>query len=144
MVNCPNCKKIVESPPKKWNYYKFTVEQYKCSNCGVSFREYLNDKGKHSFTLMANGKNFRPVKWMTLSFVCPKCGIKALSVDKGETIENAGVSSPKHLALLKGMLSKYQMKKYRFWLCANNRCANYGVYYQTDTNGKLIKELHDH
>jgi hypothetical protein len=79
---------------------------------------------------------------MRLSFRCPKCRVKALSVEEGQTFENVGVSDPKHLEWLKGLAKKAQMEKYRYWLCTNERCPNYGVYYQTDLDGKLIKEHH--
>lgn len=77
---------------------------------------------------------------MTLSFKCPKCEMEALSVDEGKTIGNAGVSDPKLLEWLKSKAKEVQMKEYLFWLCENNKCPNYGVYYRTTPHGKLIDE----
>jgi len=52
MVHCPNCKKEVAKPAKKWKYGHFFAEAYLCDKCGTRFNEYYNTKdGKHSFTL---------------------------------------------------------------------------------------------
>jgi transposase-like protein len=50
MVNCPNCKKEMTKPVKKWKYGHFVVEAYLCEKCGTHFNEYTKS-GKHSFTL---------------------------------------------------------------------------------------------
>lgn len=49
MAKCPECKKEVVKPSKKWKYAVFTVELFECG-CGTKFREY-SQKGKHSHTL---------------------------------------------------------------------------------------------
>jgi hypothetical protein len=49
MAKCPECKKEVPKPSKKWKYSRYTVEQFVCS-CGTKFREYSGN-GKHAFTL---------------------------------------------------------------------------------------------
>ncbi|MCJ7425200.1 ZPR1-type zinc finger protein [Candidatus Bathyarchaeota archaeon] len=50
MVNCPNCKKELAKPAKKWKYGHFIAEAYRCEKCGTRFNEYTSN-GKHSFTL---------------------------------------------------------------------------------------------
>jgi hypothetical protein len=49
MPKCPECKKEVTRPSKKWKYSVFTVELFDCG-CGTQFREY-SKKGKYSHTL---------------------------------------------------------------------------------------------
>lgn len=58
MVNCPNCKKAMTKPVKKWKYGHFIAEAYACDKCGTQFREYIRN-GKHSFMLkLKKGKGF--------------------------------------------------------------------------------------
>jgi len=58
MINCPNCKKEVAKPAKKWKYSRFVAEAYLCSSCGTKFNEYTKN-GKHSFTLkLKKGKGY--------------------------------------------------------------------------------------
>ena len=58
MVKCPECKKEVAKPSKKWDYARFTVELFECGRCGTKFREYASD-GKYSFTLkLEKGKGY--------------------------------------------------------------------------------------
>jgi len=49
MAKCPECKKEVTKPSKKWKYSIFMVESFEC-DCGTTFREY-SKSGKHSHTL---------------------------------------------------------------------------------------------
>jgi len=49
MVKCPECKKEVAKPSKKWKYAIYTVELLECG-CGTKFRQYLRN-GKCSFAL---------------------------------------------------------------------------------------------
>jgi len=69
-------------------------------------------------------------------FKCPHCGAKTLSVDDAESVLKEGVSDPKQVEWLKQQMAKSRMKGLRFW-----RCEKCDVYYQTDPDGKLIKEL---
>jgi transposase-like protein len=50
MVICPNCKKEMTRPKKKWKYGHFIAEAYLCEKCGTHFNEYTRN-GKHSFML---------------------------------------------------------------------------------------------
>ena len=60
MTNCPNCKKEVAKPEKKWKYGAFSVQAYTCTNCKTKFREYYDKNGKHSFTLrLQKGKGYK-------------------------------------------------------------------------------------
>jgi len=50
MTSCPNCKKEVRVPKKKWAYGRFEVQSYECGCCKTKFREYVRD-GKKVFAL---------------------------------------------------------------------------------------------
>jgi transposase-like protein len=61
MVKCPNCKKEMTKPVKKWRYGHFITKAYLCEKCGTHFNEYTKD-GNHSFTLRLDiGKGYRKV-----------------------------------------------------------------------------------
>lgn len=61
MAKCPECKKEVAKPSKKWKYAVFSVELFECG-CGTKFRKYSKN-GTHSFTLkLKKGKDKRFVK----------------------------------------------------------------------------------
>lgn len=55
MAKCPECKREVVKPSKKWTYGPFEVEKYLCSKRGLEFGEYLQN-GKLNFVLKGTGK----------------------------------------------------------------------------------------
>jgi len=59
MSKCPNCKKENPKPQKTWKYGQFKVQAYTCKNCKTKYRNYLDKKEKHSFTLkLQKGKGY--------------------------------------------------------------------------------------
>jgi len=61
MAKCPECKKEIAKPSKKWKYGQFTVELFECV-CGTKVRHYFRS-GKYSFTLkFKKGKDKRYTK----------------------------------------------------------------------------------
>jgi len=61
MGKCPECKKEVVKPSKKWKYSRYTVEHFEC-DCGTNFRQYSKE-GKLSHTLKyKKGKDKHYVK----------------------------------------------------------------------------------
>ncbi len=58
MAKCPNCKKELAKPKKKWKYGIFEVRAYTCDKCGTAFRDYTLD-GLPKFTLkLKKGKGY--------------------------------------------------------------------------------------
>jgi transposase-like protein len=61
MTKCPKCRKDNAKPQKTWKYGHFTVQSFRCNNCGTQYRDYSH-KEKHSFTLMLHkGKGYKRV-----------------------------------------------------------------------------------
>jgi hypothetical protein len=75
-----------------------------------------------------------------ITFSCPKCGRRALSVEELDSFR--GILDPKVFDFLKKEMDKIKSKNYRFWLCGNEKCPKFQkVYYETDLKGELIKEI---
>lgn len=59
MPKCPNCSFNITNPAKDWNYGRFKVELFRCTQCGNQFREYSRE-GKVRFVLSAHNGSLGP------------------------------------------------------------------------------------